>query len=129
MQIHDSHLTLGAAALELCIPVAAAIALVRRSPWRNFAAALLGAVTPLLLVYADAIGSYFFAATTPSGMFAVNSVWVMTFPVFAAAMLLAALLAISRRPSSLYVRYFVGLLTGPVSYGLLNVVSWAYRFS
>ena len=59
MDISETCLTVGAAAFELGVPVAAVIALAFAPGMRKFAALLLGAVTPLLVAYVLMAGSYF----------------------------------------------------------------------
>lgn len=123
MDISETYLTLGAAAFELGVPVAAVVALVFAPRMRKFAAVLLGVVTPLLLVYAVAVGSYFFASAEPSSRFSFYAVWVMSFVVYLALVLVGVALAFIPKPSNLYGRYFVGLASAPICYALLNLVS------
>jgi hypothetical protein len=123
MDISETYLTVGAAAFELGMPVAAVIALAFAPRMRKFAALLLGAVTPLLLAYVLVAGSYFFATAEPSGRFPFSAVWMMSFVVYLALAIVGAVLAFIPKPSNLYVRYFVGFLSAPMSYALLSLIS------
>lgn len=123
MDISETYLTLGAAALELGVPVAAFIALAFAPRMRKFSVMLLGAVTPLLVVYLVVAGSYIFTTATPAGRFAFHAMWAMSFAVYLALVLMGTVLAFIPRPSNLYVRYLVGLVSAPMSYALLNLVS------
>ena len=123
MDISETYLTLGAATFELGVPMAAIVAMVFAPRMRKFAAVLLGAVTPLLVAYAFLAGSYFFAPAEPPGTFPFSAAWVMSFIVYLAFALVGAVLAFIPKPSNLYGRYLVGLVSTPVSYALLYLVS------
>jgi len=123
MDISETCLTVGAAAFELGVPVAAVIALAFAPGMRKFAALLLGAVTPLLVAYVLMAGSYFFETGEPSGRFPFSAVWMMSFVVYLALAIVGAVLAFIPMPSNLYVRYFVGLLSAPMSCALLSLIS------
>jgi|SRR6185437_29404 len=121
MDISETYLTLGAATFELGVLMAATAAMAFAPRMRKFAVVLLGAVTPLLIFYAIAAGSYFFAPAVPSGSFPFSAIWVMSFAVYLAVALGGTALAFIPKPSNLYGRYFVGMVSAPISYALLNL--------
>lgn len=123
MDISETYLTLGAATFEVGVSMAAIAVLAFAPRMRKFAVVLLGSVTPLLISYVLAAGSYFFAPNGPSGKFPFSAIWVMSFIVYLALALGGAALAFIPKPSNLYGRYFVGLASAPICYALLNLVS------
>ena len=122
MYISETYLTLGAATFELGVLMAAISAFAFAPPMRKFAIVLLGAVTPLFILYAIVAGSYFFVPEKPSGRFPFSAIWVMSFVDYLALALGGTALAFIPKPSNLYGRYFVGLVSAPISYALLIVV-------
>jgi len=122
MDISESYLTLGSAAFELGLPVAAVVLLAFVARIQKFAAVILGAVTPLLLAYVFVAGSYLFVPAKPSGMFPVSAVWVMSFGVYLALVAVGTMLAFIPKPSNLYARYFMGFLSAPICYALFHLV-------
>ncbi|EIL96478.1 hypothetical protein RHOFW104T7_00260 [Rhodanobacter thiooxydans] len=123
MDISETYLTLGAVTFELGVPLAAIVVVAFVPRIRKFAVVLLGAVTPLLLAYAFIAASYFSAPAEPSGRFPFSAVWVMSFVVYLALVLAGTALALIPKPSNLYGRYFIGFLSAPICYALLNLVS------
>jgi len=123
MDISETYLTLGAATFELGVAVATAAAVTFIPRTRKFTVVLLGTVTPLLVAYAFLAGSYLFASASPRGTFPYSAIWVMSFVVYLALMLVGTVLAFIPKPSNLYGRYLIGLTSAPISYALLNLVS------
>jgi purine-cytosine permease-like protein len=123
MDISETYLTLGSATFEIGVPLAAAVASAFAPRIRKFAVVLLGALTPLLVAYALMAASYFFAPAEPSGRFPFSVVWVMSFAVYLALVLVGTALAFIPKPSNLYGRYLVGFLSSPICYALFTLVS------
>lgn len=78
MDISETYLTLGVATFKVGIPIAAIAILAFAPRMRKFAVVLLGSVTPLLIGYVLAAGSYVFAPGGPSGRFPFSAIWVMS---------------------------------------------------
>lgn len=101
-------LTAGCALVELGLPVALLLASRTRERLRSKAVVVLGAVSPLVALYAHVLVRQL-ADPGVDRRWAFGAVWVMTFLPYVACVLLGVALAFVPRPTHLGARYLLGL--------------------
>ena len=117
-------LTVGAAVVELGIPVACAWRWARHPASRSGLAVVLGAVTPWLVFY---LWATIASMTTPGAesRWAAAAMWEMTFVPYLATLGIAAVLAQAPWPRSLPWRAVAGLIFLPaVALVVVAVTRW-----
>ena len=122
----EQEMTWSAMLVELGIPILIVIVLTLRPRYRRFLVVLLGAITPALLVYAWIAVAYVVGPTSKTAIFAFHAMWVMSFAVYAAIVMVGCALACLPRPGKLYLRYLMGLVS--VALGYLALVAVTSRF-
>lgn len=122
----EQEMTWGAMLAELGIPVLIAIGLALRPRYRQFLIVLLGAITPALVVYAWIAVAFVFGPTSKDAIFAFHAMWVMSFAVYAAIVVVGCALACLPQPRKLHLRYLMGLVSVPLGY--LALVAVTSRF-
>jgi len=122
MPVSETEMLWGALLFELGVPSAAIIVMLRSPRLRKFVIVVLGAVTPLVLLY-GAVVVAFLLNPNKGNIFAFYAMWVMSFFAYAAILLGGMALAFVPRPSNLYARFFIGFASAPLSYALLNIMS------
>ena len=118
----EGVMTVGAATIELGIPLLAIIALVRVPRLRRFAVVLLGAVTPAVVFYGLVVVTYLINPSSQSNIFSFYAAWVMTFLAYVTLLVIGGALAFLPKPSNLYARFFVGFAATPLTLLLLKFV-------
>ena len=121
MPVSETEMLWGALLFELGVPSAAIIVMLRSPRLRKFVIVVLGAVTPLVLLY-GAVVVAFLLNPNKGNIFAFYAMWVMSFFAYAAILVGSIALAFVPRPSNLYARFFIGFASAPLSYALLNIV-------
>jgi hypothetical protein len=122
----EQEMTWGAKLVEPGIPVLIVIGLALRPRYRRFLIVLLGAITPALLVYAWIAVAYIVGPTSKTAIFASHAMWVMSFAVYAAIVMVGCALACLPRPGKLYLRYLMGLVSVPLGYLALAAVTFRF---
>jgi hypothetical protein len=103
----DLMLPLGAAAVELGIPVGCLWAWTRRPSWRPALAVLLGAATPWVLLYA-AVACTWLTHPSKENLWAVLAMWIMSFLFYVCNLGVATVLAGFQAPRRLAWRAAMG---------------------
>lgn len=119
----EMEMTWGAMLVELGIPVLIVIGLALRPRCRRYLVVLLGAIAPALLVYAWIAVAYVVGPTSKTAIFAFHAMWVMSFAVYAAIVMVGCALACLPQPRKLYLRYLMGLVSVPLGYLVLAAVT------
>lgn len=114
----DTQLTIGAALVEIGVPVALVITLFIAPRFRPLCYSILGSVTPLLFAYFSTIVSTW-GVTDPAERWAVGAMWSMSFFPYLVVLVIGVLLGLSRRPKRSVSRF---LLSAVVSICVL----WAW---
>lgn len=124
MLFSDGMLATGAGLVE-CGVSAALILVVRRSErWRPKAVVILGALTPLFLLYAVAcLYSIFVSGLDKTGLVYLWAVFAVGFVFYAATALLGFAASFLDRPVSLWLRFALGLSIAPVACGAIVFVT------
>jgi len=119
----DKQLSIAAALFELGIP-ACVIALAVYSPrCRKAAIVVVGAVCLPLVLYLFIATSYLLNPAGKGNSFALYAMWAMTFEAYLAVLVGAVILSLVPRPSSLSVRFALGVASVPVSYFLFSTLA------
>ncbi|MBC7956586.1 MAG: hypothetical protein H7Y33_12045 [Cytophagales bacterium] len=98
-----------AAAVELGVPLALAIAAALRPAIRRWTVVVFGAITPFLLFFAVTTARHLVLGDQGAAL-ALNAMWAMSLIPFAACVALGAALGFIRVPRSPFARYILGLL-------------------
>jgi len=122
MPVSETEMLWGALVFELGVPTAAIMVMLRAPRLRKFVIVVLGAVTPLLLLYGAVAVAFLLSPSDKGSIFAFYAMWVMSFFAYAAILVGSIALAFVPRPSNLYARFFIGFASAPLSYALLNIV-------
>ena len=72
---------------------------------KRVAASVIGAVTPLLMVFLSITAMHLLAGAEPEESWAFHAVWIMAFFGYVACLLLGAVLATLRRPEAIWKRF------------------------
>lgn len=115
----DLHLTILAAAIEIGLVVLVLFSVFAGKPARRKTIVVLGALTPAICVMASLVYMQF-VVSTPGNMAVAG--WVMGFAAYAATLVGGILVSFIPRPVNLYGRYFLGLASAPISFGLLSLL-------
>jgi hypothetical protein len=92
-----------------------------RPKLRKFAAVVLGATCLPFCFYAFVVACHFLHRTVDSD-FAFYAMWVMTFEAYVCLLVGAIALALIPRPGHLAIRFFLGMLSAPISYLAFNAL-------
>lgn len=115
-------LTAGAILIEFGLPLWLCLLMRRRPAVRPKAVVVLGALFPLLAIYAWLVAAYCFTPDDPGARFAIFAAWVMTFIAYVGAALVGFALSFLRKPGKLWARFAMGLAS-------VLVVAMVIRFS
>ena len=114
----DVSLTIAAMLVELGLPGALLWAYVRLPRFRKRAVVVLGALVPFLAGYLYLALSQLFSSAQDSG-WAFGAVWIMTFAMYMAALLLGTAMSLIPSPEHLFGRFMIGLATLPILVGFI----------
>jgi hypothetical protein len=117
--VGDVTLTVGAAAIELGVPLVLVVLFWRRPQSRRKLAVVLGGVTLPLVVYGCIAIGLPIDPTDPGNRWASRAMWVMSFLPYLALLAVAFGMSFMPRPSNLAARYLIGLVAGPIGFILL----------
>ena len=123
MSVSETEILWRALSLELGVPTAAIMVMLRAPRLRKFVIVVLGAVTPFLLLYGAVAIAFLLNSSDRGNIFAFYAMSVMSFFAYAAILVGGIALAFVPKPSNLYARFFIGFASAPLSYVLLNIVS------
>jgi hypothetical protein len=124
----DDTLTIGAAALELGVPFAAALLFWRDPPLRPRIAVILGALTPLLLLYFMLTLGYLIGPPSQGSRWSFGAVWLMSFVPHVASLLLGLALSMLPRPRASHLRFALGM-AGVLGAGVLLYAGQRFVFA
>jgi hypothetical protein len=125
-QLNDRIISLGAASLELGLPLTIALLSWRIPKLRSRLVVLLGTLTPALLFYTCVFVARLADLDNLDGRWALYAVWVMSFLPYMSALIIGLAVSFSGRPRRYVARYALGLLCAPIAYVVLMVVAnWA----
>jgi len=123
MSVSETEMLWGALLFELGVPIAGIMVTLRAPRLRKFVILVLGAVTPVLLLYGAVTVAFLLNPADKGNIFSFYAMWVMSFFPYAAILVDGIALAFVPRPSNLYARFLIGFASAPLSYALLNIVS------
>lgn len=133
--MEDHQLTLLAMVLEVGFIVLLVLLFFLKPVWRKRVAPVLGALTPIALVYLIITSSYLLDASDPQSSdfiennWAFHAMWVMSFAVFCFSLLIGMLVAFLRQPKPPLLRYTVGLSVVVIVAAVMVIKShWRHRF-
>lgn len=113
----EEALIFGAVAFELGLPVLLVLLAVYVPSLRALSISVLGAITPLLVVYL-ALGVFHVMDPIDSD-WAFSAVWLMTFFAYLLLVAVGLFLGFWRKPRGLVARYVLAALVAPVCAGLV----------
>jgi hypothetical protein len=115
----DTQLTIAAASIEVGVAVVVLISVFVGTATRRRTVVLLGALTPAIAVMV-ATAYLQFLDPTPGSM--AGAGWVMGFGAYALLFIGGVVMSLVPRPANLYARYLLGLVSVPISLGVLMLV-------
>lgn len=109
----EDLLNLTAIVFEIGLPVVIGVICLIKPNHRKWLVPVLGAVTPLLIVYAHYIVGYYFVSREEFE-YGFLVMWVMSFFIYCLMVATGFMVAISlRNKFNNYILYFIGFLAGP----------------
>jgi hypothetical protein len=123
----ETLMNIGAVTVELGLPAGLLILMALKPGIRPRAVVMLGAIFPLLCLYAVVAASYLSSGGT-ADIFSFYAMWIMTFAVYVAVAVGGLAVSFFRRPKNHWARFGLGVLSTPVAYLLLEftarIISW-----
>ncbi|MET3653927.1 hypothetical protein ABIC75_003665 [Dyella japonica] len=124
MLLSDGMLVAGAGLAEFGLPAALIWSVKASERWRPKAVVVLGALTPLFLIYATAC----FYSIFVSGLNKTDLVYLLAalpvgFVFYAATVLLGAAAAFIRKPAGLWARFGLGMTVAPLACGSIVLLT------
>ena len=116
-------MTFGAACVELGSPLLVAALYWRMPQLRAHLIVLLGALTPAIAIYASLFAAYLNNSNLKDAWWAFSAVWEMSFFPYVATLGAGLAFSFSSRPHQQPGRYVLGLISAPMSFGILVLVA------
>jgi hypothetical protein len=127
MDISENVLTAGAVVVELGLPIVL-LGLTKRSHQAKAkAVVILGALTPVLIVYGVISVGYLIFPRDKSDIFAFYAIWVVSFAFYVASALVGVAISFFKRPAGMCARFALGLVSTPVTYGAIVLLTMFFR--
>jgi hypothetical protein len=127
MNISENVLTAGAVFVELGLPIVLFGLNKISHQAKTKAVVILGALTPLLVVYAVISVAYLIFPRDKGDLFAFFAIWVVSFAFYAASALIGVAVSFLKWPAGMCARFALGLASTPVAYGAIFLLSMLFR--
>jgi hypothetical protein len=127
MDISENVLTAGAVVVELGLPIVLLGLNKRSHQAKAKAVVILGALAPLLVVYAVISVAHLISPRGKSDVFASFAIWVVSFPFYVASASIGVAVSFLKWPAGMRARFALGLASTPVAYGAILLLTMFFR--